>query len=117
MSSNAIMSVCLTVTICVIVICLCISSCFHNKYVYGTYVSNKKEPSDNSTSLFRTWSYTCTLPENSTAEERVKVLKDILTACSENGFTTSFFSINGTPVSKEDIENLILKEESDNASV
>ena len=116
MSSNAIMSVCLTVTICVMVICLCISSCFHNKYLYGTCVSNKKEPLDDSTSLFKTWSYTCTLPENSTAEERVKVLKEILTACNANGFTTSF-SLNGTPVSKEDIENLILKEESDNARV
>ncbi len=116
MSNDAIMSICLAVTICVMVICICVNSCMHNKYLYGTYVSNKKEPSDNSTSLFRTWSYTCTLPENSTAEERVKVLKEILTACNANGFTTSF-SINGNPVSKEDIENLIFKEESDNASL
>jgi hypothetical protein len=116
MSSDAIISICLTVTICVIVICLCINSCFYNKYFYGSSASDEKEPVDNSTSLFKTWSYTCTLPENSTAEERAKVLKDILTACSENGFTTSF-SINGTPVSKEDIENLSLGEESNNASV
>lgn len=109
MSNDAIISICLAFTLCVLMICLCVSSCYHSKYYYNSDEDNDsyKDPSKYHTSL------QYTIPEDDTDEVRLNILKAVLEQFkNRSGFE---FTINGEPLSNKQLEELVeyLKKEKD----
>ena len=82
MTEDAILGVCIAVVLSVMMICICVSSCYHSKYYY----SNKDDEYDfDNTTTWKTTTYTIPT-ENLDKEEYIKLLEILLSGIEKGNF-------------------------------
>ena len=107
MSTEAIMGICLAGTISVIVICICISSCYHSKYCKEeSYDQDNNLSSDDNTWCRSTY---FTIPDGLSDEAYVKIIEALLNKLNDGSIGD--IRIDGKSISKEDLEKFINKED------
>ena len=85
MSTDAILGICITTVICVMVICLCISSCYNSKHGYE-YDKYKLYFDNNDTSYWRTTTFT--IPTDKLDNDGyIKLLESLITGMDNGNFT------------------------------
>ena len=104
MSTDAIISICLAVSICVACICLCVSSCYNAKhYCEPKYDESNYASHDYNTTYWKTTTYN--IPLGASAEERLSVLNSILEQMKDGSIVQ--FKIDGKEYSVKELEDFI----------
>ena len=104
MSTDAIISICLAVSICVACICLCVSSCYNTKYYWeSNYDESNYATHDYNTSYWKTTTYN--IPLGASVEERLSVLNSILEQMKDGSIVQ--FKIDGKEYDVKELEDFI----------